>query len=84
MSNRVITELPTVCDDIDVSGSDWESPDGDAYAVYVGTAGDVVVRPAGSDSDVTFTVAANETILPCLVTAVRTASTTASGIKVLR
>lgn len=82
MSNRVITELPGVCEDIDVSGGDWTNTE--AHAVYVGTAGDVVVRPAASDTDVTFTVAANETILPCLVTAVRNSGTTATGLKVLR
>lgn len=82
MSNRVITELPGVCEDADVSGSDWTNAE--AHAVYVGTAGDVVVKPAGSEDDVTFTVAANETILPCLVTAIRNTGTTASGLKVLR
>lgn len=47
--------------------------------VYVGGAGDVVVIPAGGQAAVTFTAQAGS-VLPVMVTAVKSASTTATGL----
>lgn len=51
-----------------------------ANALYIGSAGSIVVRPSASGADVTFTSVPAGSILPVSVTAVRATGTTASGI----
>lgn len=46
-------------------------------AIYIGTGGNLVLRPVGSDTDVTLANVVAGTILPIRVSAVRTASTAA-------
>ena len=48
-------------------------------AVYVGTGGAVACRPAGSSSDVTFAGIPNGSVIPVMVTAIRSTGTTASN-----
>ena len=50
-----------------------------AVAVRVNVAGDLVVKPVHSDTDVTFTLVAGE-FCPVMVEAVRATGTTATGI----
>lgn len=49
-------------------------------AIYVGTGGTIVLRPVGSDADVTFTNVQDGSILDLRCKAIRADGTTASGI----
>ena len=49
-------------------------------AIYVGTGGTIVLRPVGSDADVSFTNVQNGSILDLRCRAIRASGTTASGI----
>lgn len=49
-------------------------------AVYVGVAGDVVIRPANGGSAVTFKGMAAGSVVPCMAIGVNSTSTTATNL----
>ena len=63
-----------------ISPSDTQDLNKATKAIYVGSGGDVVVRPIGSGSDVTFRNVIGGSILDVRVRAVRETGTTAFDI----
>ena len=72
-----VPQFPNHAEAVDASSEDVTFSQ--ARTVYVGTAGTIVVSPAGGDADVTFTVPAGG-VVPVLVVAVKTSGTEASGL----
>ena len=66
---------------VDVSGGDVVL-NGTCRALFIGAAGDVVLRDGNSGSNVTFTCVAGQ-VLPVATTTVRQTGTSATGIVAL-
>lgn len=77
--------LPDQAIAIDLSAVDYVDPEGKAFVVHVGGAGDLSVQPAGSAAgNVLIKVPTVGAIYPLLVTKVVRATTTATNLTAIR
>lgn len=75
-TGRVITSLPVNAKAVTASNTDtFDAP----VSIFVGVGGTVTVTPASGQTDVQFTVPAGG-FVPCLVTAVKSTGTAATGL----
>jgi hypothetical protein len=83
-SEKVSRDTSAACGAAAVTASDTTVFDPPSRALYVGTAGNVAVRMAGDQAEVTFSNVQDGTLLPVAVDQVLSTGTTASDILLLR